>query len=248
MCVCSIDRWFKHISEAAEAYKLRTKGNHDHAPVVDDPATVTLSSSSNRESLDQHAEHDLRHVDSEEHQRDSRKLGEGADESGESNNNGNFNKNDDSNYSNIDGCNNGSGSIQGEDEDKVKQTVDAAEAPGTKNKTRTLTQQSSLVAPNEVQISISPALRAEPVLTQAGKLTAAGDSNRDLATHILPLLAELLRRLDESIRQTLAEKQRIVCDIFKVPNEHFAAIADIAGQPEAPKVSVNAPASRFAQC
>lgn len=48
---------------------------------------------------------------------------------------------------------------------------------------------------------------------------------------------ERLRRLDESIRLTLAEKQKIVCDIFKVPNEHFSAIADIAGQPEAPKVN-----------
>lgn len=48
---------------------------------------------------------------------------------------------------------------------------------------------------------------------------------------------ERLRRLDESIRLTLAEKQKIVCDIFRVPNEHFSAIADIAGQPEAPKVT-----------
>lgn len=49
---------------------------------------------------------------------------------------------------------------------------------------------------------------------------------------------ERLRRLDESIRSTLAEKQKIVCDIFRVPNEHFSAIADIAGQPEAPKVRI----------
>lgn len=47
---------------------------------------------------------------------------------------------------------------------------------------------------------------------------------------------EQLRRLDESIRLTLAEKQRVVCDMFRVPNEHFMAIADIVGQPEAPKV------------
>lgn len=31
------------------------------------------------------------------------------------------------------------------------------------------------------------------------------------------------------------EKQRVVCDMFKVPDEHFLAIADIAGQPEAPQ-------------
>lgn len=44
--------------------------------------------------------------------------------------------------------------------------------------------------------------------------------------------------MDESIRLSLAEKQKIVCDIFRVPNEHFSAIADIAGQPEAPKVTL----------
>lgn len=36
------------------------------------------------------------------------------------------------------------------------------------NNTRTLTQQSSLVAPSEVQVSVSPALTAEPVLTLTG--------------------------------------------------------------------------------
>lgn len=36
------------------------------------------------------------------------------------------------------------------------------------NNTRTLTQQSSLVAPSEVHVSISPALTAEPVLTPNG--------------------------------------------------------------------------------
>lgn len=36
------------------------------------------------------------------------------------------------------------------------------------NNTRTLTQQCSLVAPSEVQVSVSPALTAEPVLTPSG--------------------------------------------------------------------------------
>lgn len=38
------------------------------------------------------------------------------------------------------------------------------------NNTRTLTQLSSLVAPSEVHVSISPALTAEPVLTPNGNL------------------------------------------------------------------------------
>lgn len=37
------------------------------------------------------------------------------------------------------------------------------------NSMRMLTQQSSLVAPSEVHVSISPSLKAEPVLTPNGK-------------------------------------------------------------------------------
>lgn len=47
---------------------------------------------------------------------------------------------------------------------------------------------------------------------------------------------ERLRRLDEAIRIKMAEKQKVICDMYRVPNEHFSEIADIAGQPEAPKV------------
>ena len=52
----------------------------------------------------------------------------------------------------------------------------------------------------------------------------------------LLFVLERLRRLDEALRSTLAEKQKVVCDMFRVPSEHFTAIADIAAQPEAPKV------------
>lgn len=51
-------------------------------------------------------------------------------------------------------------------------------------------------------------------------------------------ITERLRRLDDLIRETLAEKQKIVCDMFKIPNEHFAAIVDVASQPEAPNVII----------
>lgn len=76
-----------------------------------------------------------------------------------------------------------------------------------------MTQQCSLVAPSEIHVSVSSALTAEPILTPTEKL----------------------RRLDQAIRKTLVEKQRVVCDMFRVPDEHFLAIADIAGQPEAPQ-------------
>lgn len=53
---------------------------------------------------------------------------------------------------------------------------------------------------------------------------------------LLFICIERLQRLNETIRMLIAEKQKIVCDMFKVPDEHFNAIADIAGQPEASKV------------
>lgn len=85
------------------------------------------------------------------------------------------------------------------------------------NNTRTLLMQSPLVEPTAIQISINPAHTAEPVLTPG----------------------ERLRRLDASIRERLLEKQRIICDIFRLPVEHFNEIVDIAMMPEAPKDSAD---------
>ncbi|XP_058065782.1 uncharacterized protein LOC131215411 [Anopheles bellator] len=92
------------------------------------------------------------------------------------------------------------------------------------NNTRTLTQQCSLVAPSEIHVSVSSTLTAEPILTPA----------------------EQLRRYDQLIQKTLASKQRVVCDMFKVPDEHFQAIADIAAQPEAPKEPTDIVLAAFA--
>jgi len=50
---------------------------------------------------------------------------------------------------------------------------------------------------------------------------------------------ERLRRLDASIRDGLIEKQKIICDIFRLPVEHFNEIVDIAMMPEAPKDSAD---------
>uniref|UniRef100_A0A182NV54 Uncharacterized protein n=1 Tax=Anopheles dirus TaxID=7168 RepID=A0A182NV54_9DIPT len=92
------------------------------------------------------------------------------------------------------------------------------------NNTRTITQQCSLVAPSEIHVSVSSTLTAEPILTPA----------------------EQLRRYDQLIQKTLASKQRVVCDMFKVPDEHFQAIADIAAQPEAPKEPTDIVLAAFA--
>lgn len=85
------------------------------------------------------------------------------------------------------------------------------------NNTRTLLMQSPLVEPTAIQVSISPAHTAEPVLTPGEKL----------------------RRLDASIRNDLLEKQKIICDIFRLPVEHYDQIVDIAMMPEAPKDSAD---------
>ncbi|XP_073811102.1 rho guanine nucleotide exchange factor 2 isoform X2 [Musca autumnalis] len=94
------------------------------------------------------------------------------------------------------------------------------------NNTRTLMQSSPpLVEPTAIQISISPAHTAEPVLTSAEKL----------------------RRLDASIRDGLLEKQKIICDMFRIPVEHFHEIVDIAAMPEAPKDSTDIALAAYAQ-
>lgn len=51
--------------------------------------------------------------------------------------------------------------------------------------------------------------------------------------------AEKLRRIDDLITSKLAEKQQIICNMFRVPMEDFNTIVDIASQPEAPQVSEN---------
>ncbi|KAH8284540.1 hypothetical protein KR018_004011, partial [Drosophila ironensis] len=81
------------------------------------------------------------------------------------------------------------------------------------NNTRTLLMQSPLVDPTAIQVSYSSAHTAEPVLTPGEKL----------------------RRLDASIQHDLLEKQKIICDIFRLPVEHYDQIVDIAMMPEAPK-------------
>uniref|UniRef100_A0AAG5DN75 DH domain-containing protein n=1 Tax=Anopheles atroparvus TaxID=41427 RepID=A0AAG5DN75_ANOAO len=124
-------------------------------------------------------------------------------------------------------CNGRSSDDDDEQEDDEHYPIRGGHAAGGgrgPNNTRTLTQQCSLVAPSEILVSVSPTLTAEPILTPA----------------------EQLRRYDQLIQKTLANKQRIVCDMFKVPDEHFQAIADIAAQPEAPKEPTDIVLAAFA--
>lgn len=90
---------------------------------------------------------------------------------------------------------------------------------------RRLTQQSSLIAPSEIQITQNEVHIADRILSTE----------------------ETLSRLDTEFRSVLQRKQEIVCDMFKVPVEHFQAIADVAGQPEAAKEPGDLLLAAFAQ-
>lgn len=151
-------RWFKHISDAAEAYKSRTKGNHD---ISEDPIPTTLSNSPTKESLEGTPEKEL-----------SSSIAQN-DQSNVSNNNVDSQKNisNDSNEQN----NNSDVKDVNEEKQIGRDTVedDEEEVKVRHRKyssgTRILTQQSSLIDPSEVQISVSPVLTAEPVLTPQGE-------------------------------------------------------------------------------
>ncbi|XP_062561039.1 uncharacterized protein LOC134225187 isoform X2 [Armigeres subalbatus] len=245
--------WFKHISDAADAYKARTKGTHDYnedtsggpgQPPKDSFETVTetqkieqISTPIDRlerkdSSLQCRAISTGGTVTNHGHHHGAHATGPNSHLIG-----GGLNNNEDSlpnrNHRTT-ALNESDDNVENEEKELIKrQSLLAAQdvssdddrskdeddqgrdgsRVGAENNTRTLTQQCSLVAPSEIHVSVSSALTAEPILTPSEKL----------------------RRLDMAIRKTLVEKQRVVCDMFKVPDEHFLAIADIAGQPEAPQ-------------
>lgn len=58
---------------------------------------------------------------------------------------------------------------------------------------------------------------------------------------------ESLRRHGEQIQTSVTEMERIICDLNRVPPEHFAAIADIAAQPEAASDLADLAIAAFAQ-
>uniref|UniRef100_A0A1I8P3A6 DH domain-containing protein n=1 Tax=Stomoxys calcitrans TaxID=35570 RepID=A0A1I8P3A6_STOCA len=288
--------WFKHISDAAEQYKPRSKNtNHEH---IDDPAIATLPHSNTRESLELTPERmppqsatatvittplapimPMPSVNNERsgfgsHPSDVQ-LRNGRRESTPTsvgtasdsyppyyNMKQRLSHNELSanasavnrtmstrscgdayhNYSNT-------GDFAGANGVTLRHTQSARQANGSgednaagsvsnkrdsasivysnnSNNTRTLMQSSPpLVEPTAIQISISPAHTAEPVLTPAEKL----------------------RRLDASIRDGLLEKQKIICDMFRLPVEHFHEIVDIAAMPEAPKDSTDIALAAYAQ-
>lgn len=249
--------WFKHISDAADAYKARTKGSHEYA---EDPSATgpgghppkdtfeTVTESQKIEQISTPLDSRLERKDSSQQCR-AISTGGGPPSIGHSTSNvstgstgsgggGGYNNNNEDSLPNKNRtANENDDNVENEEKEKFKrrsqyggddedQKPPAATDDVDDDRTTTtghhyrgrgqgcaLTQQCSLVAPSEIHVSVSNALTAEPILTPSEKL----------------------RRLDQAIRKTLVEKQRVVCDMFRVPDEHFLAIADIAGQPEAPQ-------------
>ncbi|XP_055854909.1 uncharacterized protein LOC129918418 isoform X2 [Episyrphus balteatus] len=267
--------WFKHISDAAEQYKQRSKSSHE---VVDDPASATLPHSNTKESLESTPERQTpstatatttttttnNNVSDREstpapdknrtslpNNNNSLDIGGGSSGGGIGNSSisrdggsfasGSRSRSISRSGSRNESNNNDYDSPTSTDEQKLRQQLlsaaeEAAAAAAARrdnsslysnnsNNTRTLMQNSPLVEPSAIQISISPAHTAEPVLTPS----------------------ERLKRLDSSIRENLVEKQKIICDMFRLPIEHFNEIVDIAAQPEAPKDSSDIALAAYAQ-
>lgn len=177
-------RWFNHISAAAEAYKQRTKSNHDMTP-IEDPSSVTIPTSSSKESPETEfvasspttisasssnqtveiAHNQSSNMDTDSNERkfnemmlffslrkiNLKKLYFSGDD-----------------HSTVNGSAIGKSSEDDAIDSKSNKLI-SGQYSNNSNNTRTLTQQSSLVAPSEVHISISPALTAEPVLTPNGE-------------------------------------------------------------------------------
>ncbi|XP_049947782.1 rho guanine nucleotide exchange factor 12 [Schistocerca serialis cubense] len=90
---------------------------------------------------------------------------------------------------------------------------------------RLTTEESPLVQPCEVIVSHRPVLTAEPV--------------------IMPI--EKLRRKDEEIRLALDEKRHLVADILNIPKEEFDHIAEMAAEPAAHKEGAELALAAIAQ-
>lgn len=87
------------------------------------------------------------------------------------------------------------------------------------------TQPCQLIQPSEINVAAQDVQEASLVVTQE----------------------ESLRRHGEQIQVAVTEMERIICDMNHVPPEHFAAIADIAAQPEAASDLADLAIAAFAQ-
>lgn len=82
-------------------------------------------------------------------------------------------------------------------------------------------------------------------LIQPSEINIAAQDVQEAALVVTP--EESLRRHGDVIQQSVSEMERIICDLNRLPPEHFAAIADIAAQPEAPSDLADLAIAAFAQ-
>lgn len=82
-------------------------------------------------------------------------------------------------------------------------------------------------------------------LIQPSEINIAAQNVQEASLVVTP--EESLRRHGEQIQVAVTEMERIICDMNHVPPEHFAAIADIAAQPEAASDLADLAIAAFAQ-
>lgn len=150
-------RWYKHISEASDAYKQRTKGsiietndNNGNKDLLE-TSQGSLNTSNpqidpNHVLIQNHLEKNLQddtNTNNNESKKESSEEPETSDEDEKKENE----------------------TDENEDEEEQTETRERANT----NETIVLTQQCSLVEPDQVQIHLSPALvMAEPIVTLSG--------------------------------------------------------------------------------
>ena len=82
-------------------------------------------------------------------------------------------------------------------------------------------------------------------LIQPSEISIAAQIVEEASLVVTP--KESLRRHGEQIQNSVSEMERIICDMNRVPIEDFAAIADIAAQPEASSDLAELAIAAFAQ-
>lgn len=82
-------------------------------------------------------------------------------------------------------------------------------------------------------------------LIQPTEISIAAQDVQEAARVVTP--EESLRRHGDVIQNSVQEMEKIICDINRVPHEHFTEIADIAAQPEAQSDLADLAFAAFAQ-
>ncbi|XP_063236975.1 rho guanine nucleotide exchange factor 11-like isoform X2 [Bacillus rossius redtenbacheri] len=206
--------WFRHISEAAEAYKTRDGKNRRSEATVTAPTPDNELSDSNLQDKTKESEEPGAEAGKEPGDRPPAAAGVSSSTSTTT-------LDTEPSASPGDGAppppaSPDPGPQAGDEAAPRKLAGDGLLSPSLRRRiepSRIVTEESPLIEPTEVVVCQRPVLTAEPVLTPIEKL----------------------RRKDEEIRLALEEKQQLVAEILHVPREEFDTIADLAGEPSLDK-------------